>query len=117
MLPGGCNNPDRLRIEPAVQDFMRSFFDAGKPVAAICHAPWILIDAKVVKGRRLTSYKTLRTDLANAGADVVDEEVVVDRGLITSRCPDDLPAFNAKLIDAVVKGRVTAGVTDGREAA
>ena len=117
VLPGGCNNPDRLRIEPSVQDFVRSFFDAGKPVAAICHAPWILIDAGAAKGRRLTSYKTLRTDLANAGAVVVDEAVVVDRGLITSRCPDDLPAFNAKLIDAVAKGRITAGLDDGRQAA
>lgn len=109
VLPGGCNNPDRLRTELAVQDFVRGFFDTGKPVAAICHAPWILIDAGVAEGRRLTSYKTIRQDLTNAGAQVVDEEVVVDGQLVTSRCPDDLPAFNAKVIEAIAKGRVTAG--------
>lgn len=99
VLPGGANNPDRLRIEPAVQAFVRGFFEAGKPVGAICHAPWILIDAGVVSGRKLTSYKTIRTDLKNAGAEVVDQEVVVDKGLITSRDPNDLPAFCAKLIE------------------
>lgn len=101
VLPGGANNPDTLRTLPEVQQFVRSFFDAGKPVAVICHAPWILIDAGVAQGRRLTSYKTIRTDLKNAGAEVVDEEVVVDGNLITSRDPDDLPAFCAKLIEAV----------------
>jgi protease I len=100
VLPGGAHNPDRLRIEPAVQAFVRAFFDAGKPVGAICHAPWILIDAGVIEGRTLTSYKTIRQDLRNAGAEVVDQEVVVDEGLITSRDPDDLHAFNAKLIEA-----------------
>jgi protease I len=88
-----------------VQSFVRAFFDAGKPVGAICHAPWILIDAGEAKGRTLTSYKTLRQDLRNAGAQVVDQEVVVDQGLITSRDPNDLPAFNAKLIEEFAEGR------------
>ena len=105
VLPGGAHNPDHLRIESSVQDFVRAFFDAGKPVGAICHAPWILIDAGVVEGRTLTSYETIRTDLKNAGAEVVDKEVVVDRGLVTSRKPDDLPAFNAKLIEEIAEGR------------
>jgi protease I len=93
-------NPDRLRTEEAALKFVRAFFDAGKPVAAICHAPWILIEAGVAEGRTLTAYKSIRTDLRNAGAEVVDKEVVVDDGLITSRCPDDLPAFNAAMIEA-----------------
>ena len=105
VLPGGANNPDALRIEPAVQRFVRAFFDAGKPVGAICHAPWILIDAGVASGRRMTSYKTIRQDLRNAGAEVVDEAVVVDKGLITSRDPNDLPAFNAKLIEEFAEGK------------
>ncbi len=88
-----------------MQSFVRAFFDAGKPVGAICHAPWILIDAGEAKGRTLTSYKTLRQDLRNAGAQVVDQEVVVDQGLITSRDPNDLPAFNAKLIEEFAEGR------------
>ena len=100
VLPGGVANPDTLRTEPAVQAFIRGFFDAGKPVGAICHAPWLLVDAGLAKGRKLTSFKSIRQDLKNAGAEVVDEAVVVDQGLITSRCPDDLPAFNAKLIEA-----------------
>ena len=104
VLPGGANNPDRLRTEPAVQQFVRAFFEAGKPAAVICHAPWILIDAGLAKGKRLTSYKTIRQDLRNAGAEVVDEEVVVDGNLITSRDPNDLPAFCAKLIEAIGQG-------------
>ena len=104
VLPGGVANPDKTRILPEVQAFVRAFFQAGKPVAAICHAPWVLIDAGVAKGKRLTSFKSIRTDLRNAGAEVVDEEVVVDGNLITSRDPDDLPAFSAKLIEAIGAG-------------
>ncbi|MBK8905243.1 MAG: type 1 glutamine amidotransferase [Anaerolineaceae bacterium] len=98
LLPGGVMNPDKLRRNKQVQSFVRHFFDEGKPVAAICHAPWTFIDADVVQGRRLTSYHSLQTDLKNAGAEWVDEEVVVDDGLVTSRNPDDIPAFNEKMI-------------------
>jgi protease I len=101
MLPGGASNPDALRIEPAVQTFVKAFFDADKTVGVICHAPWILIDAGLADGRTLTSYKTIRQDLKNAGANVLDQEVVVDGNLITSRNPDDLPAFCAKLVEMV----------------
>ena len=104
LLPGGVMNPDKLRRDPAALDFVRSFFTAGKPVGAICHGPWTLIDAGVVKGRRMTSYESIQTDLKNAGADRVDEEVVVDNGLVTSRKPDDLPAFNEKLIEEIGEG-------------
>ncbi|HEX4158207.1 MAG TPA: type 1 glutamine amidotransferase domain-containing protein [Rhizomicrobium sp.] len=105
VLPGGANNPDQLRTRPEVQKFVRAFADAGKPMAAICHAPWILIDAGLAKNRRLTSWPTIRQDLRNAGADVVDQEVVVDQGLITSRGPDDLAAFCAKLVEEIAEGR------------
>jgi protease I len=104
VLPGGANNPDQLRTKPQVQNFVRAFARAGKPMAAICHAPWILIDAGLAKDRRLTSWPTIRQDLRNAGAEVVDEEVVVDCGLITSRGPDDLPAFCAKLVEEIAEG-------------
>ena len=104
LLPGGANNPDALRIEDGALNFVRGFFQADKPVAAICHAPWILINAGVVKGRKLTSYKTIRMDLKNAGAEVVDQEVVVDKNLLTSRNPDDLPAFSRKLIEMMGQG-------------
>ena len=104
VLPGGVANPDQLRTDAGAVAFVRSFFDAGKPVAAICHAPWTLIEASVVRGRRLTSWPSLQTDVRNAGGDWVDEEVVVDRGLVTSRKPDDLPAFCAAMIDAFVEG-------------
>ena len=115
MLPGGLANPDQLRVDEDALRFVRGFFDQGKPVAAICHAPWLLIDAGVAEGRTLTSYKTIRTDLRNAGATVVDEEVVVDDGLVTSRCPDDIPAFNAKMIEEFAEGRHSgqAGTTAG----
>ncbi len=104
VLPGGVANPDQLRIRPEAVEFVRHFFEAGKPVAAICHAPWILIEADVVRGRTLTSFPSLRTDLRNAGAEWVDEEVHVDEGLVTSRKPDDLPAFNAKLLEEFAEG-------------
>jgi protease I len=104
VLPGGVMNPDHLRRDPQVLEFVKSFFEAGKPVGAICHGPWTLIDAGVVRGRKMTSYETIQTDLKNAGANWVDEEVVVDNGLVTSRKPDDLPAFNAKLIEEIAGG-------------
>ena len=103
LLPGGVRNPDRLRRNRDAWRFVRAFFDARKPVAAICHAPWVLIDAGVIEGRRLTSYASLQMDLKNAGADWVDREVVVDRGLITSRGPEDIPAFVQTLIVEIVR--------------
>jgi protease I len=105
LLPGGVMNPDKLRINKSAVQFVRSFFDQGKPVAAICHGPWPLIEANVVKGRKMTSYPSLQSDLKNAGANWVDQEVVVDQGLVTSRNPDDLPAFNRKMIEEVAEGR------------
>jgi protease I len=105
VLPGGQINPDKLRIEPAAVAFAHAFFEAGKPVGAICHAPWLLVEADVVRGRTVTSWPSVRTDLRNAGAEWVDREVVVDQGLVTSRKPDDLPAFNAKLIEEFAEGR------------
>ena len=104
LLPGGVMNPDHLRLEPKAIQFIRSFFEAGKPVAAICHGPWTLIDAGVARGRRMTSYPSIKTDLKNAGAEWVDQEVVVDNGLVTSRRPADLPAFNQKVIEEVGEG-------------
>lgn len=104
VLPGGAMNPDKLRVIPEVQAFVRAFFDAGKPVGAICHGPWTLIDAGVADGKTMTSWPTLRTDLENAGVRWVDKEVVVDDGLVTSRKPDDLPAFNRKLIEEICEG-------------
>jgi protease I len=104
LLPGGVMNPDKLRRNKKAQQFIQHFFQSGKPVAAICHAPWVLIDAGVVKGRKLTSYETLQMDLKNAGAHWVDQEVVVDNGLVTSRKPDDLPAFNDKMIEEFAEG-------------
>ncbi len=100
VLPGGVANPDNLRTEDDAVDFVRAFFEAGKPVGAICHAPWTLIEADVVEGRTLTSFPSLATDLRNAGALWVDEEVAMDHGLVTSRKPDDLEAFNAKIVEA-----------------
>lgn len=104
LLPGGVMNPDQLRTNEAAVRLVRAFFQAGKPVAAICHGPQILIDADVVEGRTLTSYPSIKRDLLNAGAKWVDESVVVDQGLVTSRRPDDLPAFNAKLIEEIHEG-------------
>lgn len=105
LLPGGVMNPDTLRMTPAAVSFTRSFFQAGKPVAAICHGPWTLVEADVVRGRRMTSYQSIQTDLKNAGAEWMDQEVVVDNGLVTSRKPDDLPAFNRKMIEEFREGR------------
>jgi protease I len=110
VLPGGVANPDALRLEPKAIEFIRGFVRTDKPIAAICHGPWTLIDAGgVVEGRRMTSWPSLKVDLKNAGAEWVDQEVVVDRGLVTSRKPDDLPAFCAKMIEEFAEGRHTAG--------
>ena len=98
LLPGGVMNPDKLRINPAAVAFVKGFFDAGKPVAAICHGPWTVLEAGAAKGRRMTSWPSLQTDLRNAGADWVDAEVVESNGLVTSRKPDDIPAFNREMI-------------------
>jgi protease I len=98
MLPGGVINPDSLRIQPKAAAFAKAFFDAGKPVAAICHGPWTVIETGAARGRRMTSWPSLKTDLKNAGADWVDEEAVVDKGLVTSRKPDDIPAFNRETV-------------------
>jgi protease I len=98
-------NPDHLRRDERAVEFVRAFFEAGKPVGAICHAPWLLVEADVARGRTLTSWSSLRTDLRNAGAEWVDKEVVVDNGLVTSRGPDDIPAFNRKLVEEVGEGR------------
>ncbi|HET7589721.1 MAG TPA: type 1 glutamine amidotransferase domain-containing protein [Solirubrobacterales bacterium] len=104
VLPGGVANPDQLRTKPAALEFVRGFFEAGKPVGVICHGPWTLIDAGVAKGRTLTSWPSLQTDLRNAGAEWVDEEVHVDQGLVSSRKPDDLEAFNAKIVEEFAEG-------------
>ncbi|TIC88532.1 type 1 glutamine amidotransferase [Nocardioides sp. GY 10113] len=112
VLPGGVANPDALRLDAAAVDFVRAFAGSGKPLAAICHAPWVLVEADVVEGRRLTSWPSLRTDLTNAGATWSDERVVTDGNLITSRKPDDLPAFIAALLEAVNHGPDSAGATD-----
>jgi len=108
LLPGGVANPDQLRMIPEAVTFVREFFNDGKPVAAICHALWTLIEAEVVKGRTLTSWPSLRTDLRNAGARWVDQEVVTDNGLVSSRKPSDIPAFNRKMIEEFAEGRHAA---------
>jgi protease I len=108
LLPGGTVNPDKLRLDDAAVSFVRAFVSSGKPVAAICHGPWTLIEAGVAEGRTLTSYPSLRTDLRNAGATVVDEEVVIDRNLITSRSPSDLPAFCSAIVDEFAQSPVPA---------
>jgi protease I len=104
VLPGGVANPDMLRTDKGAMDFVRSFVESGKPVAVICHGPWSLVEAGVVSGRTLTSWPSLQTDIRNAGGTWVDEEVVVDGNLVTSRKPDDLPAFNAKIVELVAAG-------------
>jgi protease I len=111
MLPGGVMNPDKLRANSDAVSFVKDFFTAGKPVAAICHAPWLIVEAGAADGRKMTSYPSLRTDLVNAGAKWVDESVVVDQGLVTSRSPKDLDDFNAKMVEEVFEG-----VHDGQHA-
>ncbi len=105
ILPGGAVNPDNLRQDEKAVRFVQEFFKTGKPVGVICHGPWTLIEADVARGRTLTSYPSIRTDLRNAGANVVDEEVVTDKGLVSSRGPDDLPAFCAKLVEEIAEGK------------
>jgi protease I len=105
VIPGGLYNPDTLRATPAAVEFARAFAEAGKPIAAICHGPWVLIEAGIVEGRRLTSWPAIQTDVRNAGGEWVDQTVVVDNGLVTSRKPDDIPAFNRKMIEEFAEGR------------
>jgi protease I len=107
VLPGGVANPDQLRTDWGAVTFVRAFFEQNKPVAAICHAPWTLVEADVVDERTLTSWPSLKTDIRNAGGTWLDEEVVVDDGLVTSRKPDDLPAFKAKMVEAVQQGAIS----------
>jgi protease I len=104
LLPGGVQNPDTLRTVPEAVRFVKAFFDSKKPVGAICHGPWSLVEADVVRGRKLTSWPSLQTDIRNAGGNWVDEEVVTDNGLVTSRKPDDIPAFNRKLVEEIGEG-------------
>jgi protease I len=104
VIPGGVGNPDTMRMDENAVGLVREFFEQGKPVGAICHGPWMLVEAGVVRGRKVTSWPSLRTDIRNAGGNWVDEEVVVDQGLVTSRKPDDLPAFNAKIVEEFAEG-------------
>jgi len=105
LLPGGTVNPDKLRMDQDAVAFVREFFESGKPIGTICHGPWTLVEAGVVAGRQITSWPSVRTDLRNAGATVLDQEVVVDEGLVSSRSPDDLPAFCAKIVEEFAEGR------------
>jgi protease I len=109
LLPGGVMNPDHLRMNPAAVRFVKHFFEHAKPVAAICHGPWMLVEAGAVQGRTITSWPSLKTDIRNAGGTWVDEEVVLSNGVVTSRKPDDIPAFNREMIDLFSKGANTGG--------
>jgi protease I len=109
LLPGGVMNPDKLRMDPAAVRFVKSFVDAGKPIAAICHGPWTLIEAGAVRGKKMTSWPSLQTDLKNAGANWVDQQVVHDGNLVTSRKPDDIPAFNQEMVKLFAHQEVGAG--------
>jgi protease I len=115
VLPGGVANPDHLRMDPDAVKFVKSFADAGKPIAAICHGPWTLIEAGVAKDRKMTSWPSLKTDLTNAGAKWQDSEVVVDRGVVTSRKPDDIPAFNRKMIEEFREGNHGQGLRESHK--
>ena len=117
LVPGGVGNPDQLRGDESAVSFVRGFHDAGKPMAVICHGPWVLVESGVVRGKRLTSWPTLETDIRNAGGEWTDEEVVVDGNLVTSRKPDDIPAFNKKIIEEFVEGRHERRSPVGSEAA
>jgi protease I len=105
VIPGGVGNPDTMRVDENAVQFVRGFFEQNKPVGVICHGPWMLVEAGVVRGRKVTSWPSLQTDIRNAGGEWVDEEVVVDHGLVTSRKPDDLPAFNAKIVEEFCEGK------------
>ena len=109
LLPGGVANPDQLRMKPEAVNFVKAFVDAGKPIAVICHGPWTLVEADVVRGRTITSWPSVKTDLINAGAEWVDEECVVDNGLVSSRNPGDIPAFNKKMLEEFAEGSHTRG--------
>ena len=116
VIPGGVGNPDTMRTDENAVAFVRQFFEQGKPVGVICHGPWMLVEAGVVRGRRVTSWPSLRTDIRNAGGSWVDEEVVVDTGLVTSRKPGDLPAFNRKIVEEFAEGRHEEQAQKAREA-
>jgi len=117
MIPGGVGNPDQLRTDENVVRFLQDFYESGKPIAAICHGPWVLVESGIVRGRKLTSWPSLQTDIRNAGGEWVDEKVVVDQGIVTSRKPDDIPAFNKKMIEEFAEGKHARGRTSAEATA